>query len=223
NLTSSVAWTSADPSVATITASGRASGAALGTSQISATSGGVTGSTALTVGPAVVVSSAVSPTNPSIAKGTTQQFIATGTYSDGGTQDLSSSAAWASSNGAATITASGMASGAAQGSSQITASSSGVTGGTTLTVTPPALVSIAVTPSNPSIAKGNTQQFTATGTYSDGTAVDLTGSGSWVSSNPAVATISTSGLSSGNAQGSSQISAASEGVTGATTLTVGPA
>ena len=36
---------------------------------------------------------------------------------------------------------------------------------TTLTVTAAALVSIAVTPANPSIAKGTTEQFTATGTY----------------------------------------------------------
>ena len=36
-----------------------------------------------------------------------------------------------------------------------------------LTVTAAALVSIAVTPATPSIAKGTTQQFTATGTFSD--------------------------------------------------------
>ena len=36
-----------------------------------------------------------------------------------------------------------------------------------LTVTAATLVSIAVTPANPSIAKGTTQQFTATGTYTD--------------------------------------------------------
>ena len=36
------------------------------------------------------------------------------------------------------------------------------------------LVSIAVTPANPSIAKGTTQQFTATGTYSDSSTQNLT-------------------------------------------------
>jgi hypothetical protein len=36
-----------------------------------------------------------------------------------------------------------------------------------LTVTAATLQSIAVTPASPSIAKGLTQQFTATGTYSD--------------------------------------------------------
>src|SRR5271166_3028834 len=44
------------------------------------------------------------------------------------------------------------------------------------------LVSIAVTPANPSIAAGKQQQFTATGTYSDGSHQDLTSSATWTSS-----------------------------------------
>ena len=48
------------------------------------------------VGPAVLVSVAVTPANPSIAKGASQQFSATGSYSDGTTQNLSSTVAWAS-------------------------------------------------------------------------------------------------------------------------------
>src|SRR5207248_5897997 len=133
-------------------------------------SGGVAGGTTLTVGPAVLVSIAVTPANPSIPKGTTQQFTATGTYSDGTTRDLTSSAAWVSSNPAvATITAGGLASGAAPGTCQVSASFGGVSGSTTLTVGPAVLVSIAVTPAKPSIAKGSTHQITAAGTYSDGT------------------------------------------------------
>src|SRR5207248_1736995 len=192
-------------------------------SQISASSG-VTGSTTLTVGPAVLVSIAVTPANPSIPKGTTQQFTATGTYSDGSTVDLTSSAAWVSSNPAvATITAGGLASGAAPGTSQVSASSGGVSGSTTLTVGPAVLVSIAVTPANPSIPKGPPQHVTAPSTYSDGTTHDLTSSATWVSSNSAVATITAGGLAGGAAQGTSQVSATSGGVTGSTTLTVGPA
>ena len=36
------------------------------------------------------------------------------------------------------------------------------------------MASIAVTPTNPSIAKGLTEQFTATGTYTDSSTEDLT-------------------------------------------------
>src|SRR5439155_770440 len=137
-------WVSSNTTVATITSAGLASGAAQGTSQISATSAGVTGSTTLTVGPPVLVSIAVTPANPTIGKQTTQQFTATGRNSDGSTVDLTSSATWSSSNtSVATITAGGLATGVAPGTSQISASSAGITGSTTLTVAAAVVVSIA--------------------------------------------------------------------------------
>ena len=43
----------------------------------------------------------------------------------------------------------------------------------------PTLTSIAVTPANPTIQFGGTQQFAATGTYSDGSTQNLTGSVTW--------------------------------------------
>ncbi len=61
------------------------------------------------------------------------------------------------------------------GTSNIRASLSGVTSPVdVLTVTAATLQSIAVTPANPSIAKGVTQQFTATGTYSDSSTANVT-------------------------------------------------
>ena len=84
----------------------------------------------------------------------------------------------------------------------------------------PALVSIAVTPANPSIAAGKQQQFTATGTYSDGSKQNLTSSATWTSSAPAVATISSAGLATGAAAGNTTIQAASGSINGSTGLTV---
>ncbi len=124
----------------------------------------------LTVTAATLQSIAVTPANPSIAKGATQQFTATGTFSDGTTQNLTSTVTWTSgTTTTATLSASGLATGAGVGTSTITATSSSISGSTLLTVTAATLQSIAVTPANPSIAKGATQQFTATGTFSDGT------------------------------------------------------
>src|SRR5205814_185492 len=178
-MSNSVSWSSSNTSVATVTSGGLATGGAQGGRQISA-SGGVTGSTTLTVGPATLASIAITPANPSIPKGTTQQFTATGTYSDGSTVEMTDSVSWSSSDtSVATITSGGLATSITQGSSTISASG-GVTGSTTLTVGPATLVSIAVTPANPSIPKGTTQQLTATGTYSDGSTQDLTGSATWV-------------------------------------------
>src|SRR5258708_28381864 len=54
------------------------------------------------------------------------------------------------------------------------------------------LLSIAVTPNLPSLPKGLTQQFKATGTFSDTSTADLTNSVSWTSNTPTIATVNAS-------------------------------
>ena len=61
----------------------------------------------------------------------------------------------------------------------------------------PTLTSIAVTPANPSILTGASQQFTATGTYSDGSTQNITSQATWTSSNTGVATINAEGSGHG--------------------------
>ena len=63
------------------------------------------------------------------------------------------------------------------------AAKDGKTGSTSLTVTAATLVSIGVTPADPSIADGTAQQFTATGVYSDASTQDLTAQVTWSSPN----------------------------------------
>ena len=82
------------------------------------------------------------------------------------------------------------------------------------------LTSIAVTPANPAILAGASQQFTATGTYSDGTIQNLSSQVTWTSSATAVATINSSGLATGVSAGTTTITAALAGVSGHTVLTV---
>ena len=157
----------------------------------------------------------MTPANPTVAKGLTQQFTATGTYSDGTTPNITALVTWASATpSVATITSGGLATVvAASGVSNITATLNSIVGSTVLTAAPAALQSIAVTPANPSIAKGATQQFTATGTYSDGSTQNLTSQVAWTSSNTTTATITAAGLASGLAVGTSNITAALNGVT----------
>jgi len=88
---------------------------------------------------------------------------------------------------------------------------------------PPSLTSIEVTPETASIVIDSTQQFTVTGTYSDGSTADLTESVTWTSSNPDVAIITASGLATGVSKGTVTITAASNGVTDTATLTVAEA
>src|SRR5262245_56161378 len=156
----------------------------------------------------VLQSIAVTPANPSISKGLTQQFTATGTFSNGSTQNLTNQVTWASATtSVATINSTGLATAVATGTSTISGTLNGITGSTVMTVTSAALQSIAVTPANPSIAKGLTQQFTATGTYSDNSTQNLTGVVTWSSATTSIATISAGGLATGVAVGTSTISA----------------
>jgi hypothetical protein len=172
--------------------------------------------------PAPTLSSiAVTPANPSVPAGMTEQFKATGAFSDNSTQDLTGTAAWSSSaSGVATTNGEGLATAATQGQSTIKAISGTVNGSTTLTVTAPTLISVGVTPANPSISAGSTQQFKATGAFSDNSTQDLTATAKWSSSATAVATISSSGLATGLTPGTTMIQATSGNTSGSTTLTV---
>jgi hypothetical protein len=85
---------------------------------------------------------------------------------------------------------------------------------------PKQLTAIAVTPSNPSVTTGATEQFTATGTYSDGSTANVTSTATWADANKAVATISSGGLATGVAVGSTQVTASLSGFTGTDSLTV---
>ena len=225
NLTQSATWSSSAPGVAAITAGGLATAVTAGTSSLSATMTSITSSATLTVTSAALVSIAVTPGNASIAAGNTQQFAATGTYSDGSAQNLTSTAAWSSSApGVATITPGGLATGVKTGQSSLSATLGSITGSAALAVTAPVLVSIAVTPGNASIAVGTKQQFTATGTYSDASTQNLTSTAAWSSSAPSVATISdasgSQGLATTAGLGTTTMQATSGAINGSTPLTV---
>ena len=177
---------------------------------------------------AVPTSIAVTPTNPSVEIDSTQQFLATGTYSDGTTQDVTSSVTWTASDSSVTFssTTSGLATGTIDGGPfTISAELGSISGTTTLTVTPATLVSIVVTPLNANVPEGLTRQFTATGTYSDDTTEDITTSVTWASSAVNVATINlATGLATAvSNSGSSTIRATMGLISGTATLTASSA
>jgi 6-phosphogluconolactonase (cycloisomerase 2 family) len=234
DITSQVTWASATTAAATISASGLATGVASGTSVISATLSGVVGQTTLAVTPAsTLISIAVTPAFPTIAAGGNQQFTATGTYTHAGgpntTQDITGQVTWASATtAAATINASGLATGVANGASVISATLSGVTGQTTLTVGSPIVVGLKVSPTNPTAAVGTTVVFSVLELLSNGSTQPLSGTIAWASDTPATATIPTnSRIAQAVAVGTAVISATESGTacsgaacTGSTTLTV---
>ena len=130
---------------------------------------------AVTVLPAVLLAVTVSPLVASIPVGETEQFTATGHYSDGSTQDLTDSVTWASSSsGTATVSntagSQGEVTAVADGATTITATdpTTSIEGVSAVTVLPAVLLAVTVSPLVASIPVGETEQFTATGHYSDG-------------------------------------------------------
>jgi len=174
-----------------------------------------------------LLSITVSPSNPDIVLGSTQQFTATGTFSDNTTQDITTSVTWSSSDvSIATISnapgSQGLATSLASGSTLITATSGNISASTTLTIKAE-LVSIEVTPTYPVVTFGATIQFTATGTFSDKTTQDITTSVTWSSSDTSIATISNAAGSQGVAttdheRGISIIKATLGDISGSATL-----
>jgi trimeric autotransporter adhesin len=178
-----------------------------------------------------LTSVAVGPTNPTIQQGHTLQMAATGTYNDGSTKSLTGSAFWSTSDSSiATVNATGLVTGVASGTATITAASGTVSGDTMVTVQLGNIISIAVMPLNSSIGQGgNTKQYAAIATLSDGTTHDITSSASWSASPTTGGTIDSTGLFTSVASGLTSsvtvtITATSgtQNVSGNATLTVTP-
>lgn len=237
DITNSVAWTSSVPQVATINSSGVATGISAGSTTITASIKGFTGT--LTASSTLVVTSTgggspgaavtsitIIPSSQSVAApGQTSQFIAIGTTSAGTTIDVTNLVTWSSSSvQIATVGPNtGLATAVGQGSVTITAryisSGSTLTATATFTVTTGTTeeyTAVTIIPSSQAVsASGQTGQFIALATSgTTGLEQDVTNSPQlkWSSSIPSVATIST-GLASGNgvatgvSQGSSTIAA----------------
>jgi hypothetical protein len=190
------------------------------------------GGSSSTTPPGITLSSiSVSPLNQSVPADSTLQFTATGHYSDGTTQDITTTVTWSSSDTAvATISntagTNGLASGVAKGSTTIAATQGTPSGQTAFDVTEP-ITAIAITPMNPSVAAGIPQQFTATATYADNSTGDVTSTVTWSSSDTTKATISNvsafNGVASTLAAGPTTIQASLSGTSNSTVLTVSAA
>src|SRR5439155_13539041 len=107
-----------------------------------------------------------------------------------------------------------------EGTATITASLNGGSASATVLVTPAELVTLTLSPQTATLFVGQTEPFTATGRFTDGTTQDLTTSVTWTSSNQSVATINASGVASALAAGPTTNAAASGSISADTTLTV---
>ena len=226
DVTSSAHWSATSAAVGSINSTGLATAVGAGTTVITATLGGATASSDLTVNLASSSSTPATLTvvpgaglDASTTVGQTTQFIAIGNLAGSSNeQDLTSSVTWISSaSGVATISATGLATGVGAGSTVITAELNGLVTSSTLTVSaapaptvaPATLIVIPAVDVAQITVAGESTQFLAIGNVQGSSIVqDLTSTVHWVSSDSSVATINSAGLATGvAANGSESVSA----------------
>jgi uncharacterized protein YjdB len=91
-----------------------------------------------------------------------------------------------------------------------------------VTVEPPKVTDVEVTPDKQSIKVSGTAQLKATAKFSDNHTEDQTGSAYWASDREDIATVDASGKVTGKAAGHASISATSDGVPGSVDVEVTP-
>ncbi|MGH7619159.1 MAG: beta strand repeat-containing protein, partial [Gemmatimonadaceae bacterium] len=213
-----VTWSSNNTGVATVSSTGVVTTVGAGPTNIIATSEGITGSATLSVRLAIVNSVTVTLGSSTLGPGGTT--TATAVILDISNNVVTGRAVtWSSSDiSIATVTANGTVTAVAGGSATITATVDGVSGGAGLTVQV-GVGSVSVTLLNSTIVVG--AATTAVATVRDAAGVVLSGRTiAWTSSNPGVATVSSSGAVQGVAQGITNIAATADGVSGSASLAV---
>lgn len=215
-----VTWASSNATIASVSSTGVVSGVAPGNATITATSEGRSGSAQIRVTLVPVDTISLTPATSTVASGQTVQLQARLTDARGNL--LSGRViSWSSDQPAiATVDQNGLVSGVAQGAARISAMVDGKTGTATVNVTPIPIARIDLSPVNPTLLVGGTQQLTATPRDAQGIALPgrvIT----WISGSSTVATVTQAGLVTAIAPGSAVIFAASEGQVGSTTVTVG--
>ena len=221
----SVAWSTSNSEVATISSTGLVTTKSPGNVTITATSEGKSGSASLTVNPVPAATVTVTLAVSSITLG--QSTTATAVVRDASGNVLTGrSVSWSTSNGSvASVSSIGGVSATGVGTATITATVEGKSGSAALMVTPipPAPVAtLALTVPTNSVTVGGTIQ--AAVILRDASGNPLSGRIiAWTSSSSSVAVVSSSGLITANGAGSATITAMSEGKSGSVVITVTPA
>jgi uncharacterized protein YjdB len=234
DVSSSATVTSADTSILTVSGNTLTGlGTTIATTTITVTYQGQNATATVTVNgtnPLLSISISGAPT-ASLAVGGTATLVATGVFTDGTKQDVTATAAWTSSNSSACSVGNatgtkGVVTGVAAGTCYATATIGSISGNSSaITVSSKKLVSIAITPTTPTLQRGLTNQaFTATATYDDNTTADVTATATWSSSDTTVLTVVASGTNAGSvttvAAGTATVTATVGTVSGTDTVTV---
>jgi uncharacterized protein YjdB len=218
-----VTWSSVVPGVASVDDNGVVTGVALGSSIITARADGASAQVTMFVQP-LVSSVVVAPSSATLQLG--EQRTLTVTVTDKNGLALAGRVIeFSSSNPAvATVNASGVVAGVSVGGATINAKAvqDGVIGTATINVVQARVANVAISPAgSQTVFQGTTLQLSAT--LRDAQNNVLTGrTVNWTTSNPAIATVSSSGLVTGVSLGNVQITAESEGAAASLQVNVQP-
>jgi hypothetical protein len=184
-----------------------------GTATVTATLGAVSGSTTLACQPQLTTFS-LFPANgvTQIPVGGTVLIAASASYSDESNVNADNTASWTSSNPQVAAVSNGLVTGITAGTTNISASLGGSIDTVGITVTGPTLQILSLSPNTTqALGAGGTVQLTLTGGYSDSSVQNLTNVATWISTNPAVATVSSGGLVTAAGPGHTTISGGAGG------------
>lgn len=216
-----ITWTSSNPAVASVSATGTVTGIAAGATTITATSEGRSGQAAVTVTLPPVQSVTVTPGTDTLAIGTGRTYTAV--LRDASNTVLTGRVlTWSSTNvSVATVSSTGVVTAIGAGTTTITATSEGRSGTATLVVLARLANTVTLTPANSTVIVGATQALTTQITDLQGNL--LTGRPvTFVSDAPAIATVNASGVVTAVSPGTARITATSEGKSGVATVQVIP-
>lgn len=217
-----VAWSTSNPAIASVSATGLVTGRALGQATIVAASGPFSTSVRVTVAAASVAVVTLSPTSVTLAVDDTAQVNATLTDASGNVLHGRSITWTSTSTAVATVDASGTILGVAPGRATVVATSEGKSASVQVVVNappPPTVGSVVVTLNSPALNPGQTTQAMAAVFSTTGAPINAA-TVSWSSSDPAIATVSSTGLVTGVTGGTTSIIATSSGVSGAANINV---
>jgi hypothetical protein len=212
-------WSSSAPAVATVSGAGVVTALFPGTATITGRSEGQTGQADLTVTVNPVQTVTVTLANANLSQGSTTQATAI-VRDSGGNVMAGRVVAWSSAaKGVATVTAGGAVTAVGPGAVLITATSEGQSGSAPLTVNAVAVASLTAHMGTPRVGVGQISQGWAV--LKDASGSTLSGrTVTWVSSAPAVATVTHTGVVTAVGLGTSTLTATSEGISGSTTVSV---
>ena len=218
-----VTWSSASPTIATITVAGQVTGLAAGSATVTATADGLSANAIVTVTSVPAATVTVTPGPSHLAPGGSLSFAAVARDAAGNVLP-NRVATWSSSNPTvATMSANGTVTAVSAGTATVTATIDNAVGTAQVTVDPATVTvpvaSVAVALGASTLSAGQTTQATAT--VRDAAGNVLTGRAvSWSSADPSLATVSANGVVTAVAAGSATILATVEGKAGAASLVV---